>query len=107
MFWFPINLLEKALQGLLNSKGIRITAADRPPLKHRKWLQKGFQRNLNWFPNNLLEIALQGPLNSKGIKMNAAGRPPLKITGNDTKKDSKADLETCEFGEGPSDGPGC
>ena len=38
--------------------------------------------------------------------MNAADRSPLK-TGNDAKKDSKADLETCEFGEGPSDGPGC
>ena len=34
-------------------------------------------------------IALQGLLNSKGIKMNAADRPPIKITGNDSKKDSK------------------
>ena len=73
-----------------------MTAADRLPLKNRKLLQKGFQRNLKlfWFPINLLEIALQGLFNSKGIKMNAAGRPPLKITGNDSKKDSKADLET-------------
>jgi hypothetical protein len=37
----------------------------------------------------LLEIALQGPLNSKGIRMNAADRPSLKITGNDSKNDSK------------------
>ena len=80
IFWFHINLLEIALQGPLNSKGIRMNAADRLPLKDRKWIQKGFQRNLKlfWFPINLLEIALQGPLNSKGIRMNAAYRLPLK-----------------------------
>ena len=31
----------------------------------------------------------KGHLNSKGIRMTAANRPPLKITGNDSKKDSK------------------